>query len=453
MWHRRDSSRFSEPSGTLPVRGRTQAREGGQNRGYIRNMYSEFYIKHAGQPSRRLRCALWPAAPPPLPHQDDAIVVPPSSSAPPPPPPAIPLLVLFVHGAGMSLDCWRPTCDILSSKSLSACDLCAVDLRGHGGSHREAAESADDAAATTATLGSSRMCSQTAVTVPWSAAQLCLTANDGLISGPPDGADAAAPVEHFVDDVVTVISFLRTGVNAASHRRAIISSPTDKDVVAAVSNGSSPVAPEAVPLLGSVVLVGHSLGGSIVSSVAADPRVKPFIGGLVVLDIVEETAKTAISGMRGLLARRPLAFSHPGAAVEWFVREGGMRNPDSARRCVPSLLVAFPTVTPQDDGGSVAVSGAPSAGSTDVANRMLPPAPRLLGRPVQVPPANAAAIPPRTRLDPTEEDASANHSSPPATVAPWRRPTALEPSPSSAAGPIPPTMYRWRTDLPSTEPF
>lgn len=87
-----------------------------------------------------------------------------------------------------------------------------------------------------------------------------------------------------------------------------------------------------------VFLVGHSLGGQIVCRVAHHALIAPRVGGVVVVDVVEGTARAALRSMGAFLDRRPSGFATIDKAVQWFVREGGMRNADSARVVVPSLL-------------------------------------------------------------------------------------------------------------------
>jgi protein phosphatase methylesterase 1 len=62
--------------------------------------------------------------------------------------------------------------------------------------------------------------------------------------------------------------------------------------------------------------------------------------GYVVLDIVEQTALEALSSMAGYLRTRPSHFPSVEAGIEWHLRSGGLKVPESARVSVPPLLVA-----------------------------------------------------------------------------------------------------------------
>ncbi|KAM0276148.1 hypothetical protein ACHAQH_007036 [Verticillium albo-atrum] len=92
-----------------------------------------------------------------------------------------------------------------------------------------------------------------------------------------------------------------------------------------------------------IVLVGHSLGGAVITSLAADPRdLAPHILGHAVLDVVEGSAMDALQSMHAYLSTRPAGFASIEAAVEWHVRSRTVRNALSARTSVPALLVERP---------------------------------------------------------------------------------------------------------------
>lgn len=116
--------------------------------------------------------------------------------------------------------------------------------------------------------------------------------------------------------------------------------------------------------LPSLVLVGHSLGGtvcsefSLVNSLLSSPSTStsnstssslrdlssfpksfhPKISGLAVLDVVEGTAMSALPGMKNIVLTRPKGFDSIQEAIKWHVENGDIRNEESARRSVPSLI-------------------------------------------------------------------------------------------------------------------
>lgn len=90
----------------------------------------------------------------------------------------------------------------------------------------------------------------------------------------------------------------------------------------------------------TLLLVGHSLGGSI--CVRALPLLIDAgyrFTGVAVLDIVEEFTLEALPSMHALLdARRP-GFDSPEDAIQWHVKTNVIRNLQSARVSVPGLIM------------------------------------------------------------------------------------------------------------------
>lgn len=91
--------------------------------------------------------------------------------------------------------------------------------------------------------------------------------------------------------------------------------------------------------LPTVVLIGHSLGGAVVTNVAKQGGLGGKVLGYVVLDVVEGSALDHLKHMQTYLASRPNTFQSLSAAVEWHIRSRTLRNPQSARISVPSLLL------------------------------------------------------------------------------------------------------------------
>ncbi|KAL6525304.1 hypothetical protein OROMI_030897 [Orobanche minor] len=103
------------------------------------------------------------------------------------------------------------------------------------------------------------------------------------------------------------------------------------DVVAVVKTmyGDSPPA---------IVIIGHSMGGSVAVHVAAK-KVLPSLAGLVVVDVVEGTAMSSLIHMQKILSNRVQHFSTIEKAIEWSVKGGFLRNIESARVSIPSTLI------------------------------------------------------------------------------------------------------------------
>lgn len=87
----------------------------------------------------------------------------------------------------------------------------------------------------------------------------------------------------------------------------------------------------------AIILVGHSMGGSVAVHVAAK-RAVPSVAGLIVVDVVEGTAMASLVHMQKILSNRMQHFQTIERAVEWSVKGGSLRNVESARLSVPSTL-------------------------------------------------------------------------------------------------------------------
>ncbi|CAK4031353.1 phosphatase methylesterase 1 [Lecanosticta acicola] len=99
------------------------------------------------------------------------------------------------------------------------------------------------------------------------------------------------------------------------------------------------------PAMPPTVLIGHSLGGAIMTTLSAThfKSFGPALIGYSVIDVVEGSAIEALSHMRTYLASRPSIFSSLEEAVSWHIRTRTIRDQRSAEASVPSLLVPSPT--------------------------------------------------------------------------------------------------------------
>lgn len=82
-----------------------------------------------------------------------------------------------------------------------------------------------------------------------------------------------------------------------------------------------------------LVLIGHSMGGSIIVHATI-----PHVVGVVVLDVVEGTALEASSQTMEFLRTRVSSFTDLDEAIEWHVSQRILRNPHSAEISVPATL-------------------------------------------------------------------------------------------------------------------
>ncbi|RMD44822.1 hypothetical protein DV735_g287, partial [Chaetothyriales sp. CBS 134920] len=94
------------------------------------------------------------------------------------------------------------------------------------------------------------------------------------------------------------------------------------------------------PRLPPILLLGHSLGGAVVTEVAHTQLLGPSLLGYGVLDVVEGSAMDALQSMESYLSTRPASFSSIPSAIEWHTRSRTIRNTTSARVSVPPLLLS-----------------------------------------------------------------------------------------------------------------
>ncbi|KAJ2905335.1 Protein phosphatase methylesterase 1 [Zalerion maritima] len=104
-----------------------------------------------------------------------------------------------------------------------------------------------------------------------------------------------------------------------------------------------------------LILVGHSLGGAVVTDVAMSTRLGTAVLGYAVLDVVEGSAMDALQSMLTYLSARPTGFASLQAGIDWHIRSRTIRNSISARTSVPALLVHE-----DEDGSAEAVEPSPS---------------------------------------------------------------------------------------------
>lgn len=87
-----------------------------------------------------------------------------------------------------------------------------------------------------------------------------------------------------------------------------------------------------------IVLVGHSLGGAVVTDLAKSFALGSSLLGYTVLDVVEGSAMDALQSMTTYLSTRPTGFASLQAGIDWHIRSRTVRNSVSARTSVPALL-------------------------------------------------------------------------------------------------------------------
>uniref|UniRef100_A0A0A9YJP2 Protein phosphatase methylesterase 1 n=1 Tax=Lygus hesperus TaxID=30085 RepID=A0A0A9YJP2_LYGHE len=109
------------------------------------------------------------------------------------------------------------------------------------------------------------------------------------------------------------------------------------DVVSVINE----VVSEGTPL----ILVGHSLGGSVAVHVGHHPGIHSIVG-LIVIDVVEGTALGALSSMQSILRGRPQYFNSIEDAIKWSVQSGQVKNLESAKVSMPGQIKNIQTGKP-----------------------------------------------------------------------------------------------------------
>ncbi|KAI8377107.1 Alpha/Beta hydrolase protein [Choanephora cucurbitarum] len=94
-----------------------------------------------------------------------------------------------------------------------------------------------------------------------------------------------------------------------------------------------------IPESQDIVLVGHSMGGSVVVEVAHQ-RILTNTLGVAVLDVVEGSAMQDLVSMKRILSSRPKRFESSEHAIAWSMQSNTLRNLESARLSIPALLDA-----------------------------------------------------------------------------------------------------------------
>ncbi len=71
------------------------------------------------------------------------------------------------------------------------------------------------------------------------------------------------------------------------------------------------------PELPGLVLIGHSLGGAVITDLAMSGNLGNAVLGYAVLDVVEGSAIDALQSMQSYLSTRPKTFPSISSAIEW----------------------------------------------------------------------------------------------------------------------------------------
>ncbi|RMZ81061.1 hypothetical protein DV738_g2377, partial [Chaetothyriales sp. CBS 135597] len=109
------------------------------------------------------------------------------------------------------------------------------------------------------------------------------------------------------------------------------------------------------PRLPPILLLGHSLGGAVVTEVAHTQLLGPSLLGYGVLDVVEGSAMDALQSMESYLSTRPASFSSIPSAIEWHTRSRTIRNTTSARPFWSSWFTGLSSKFLSSPGGKLLI--------------------------------------------------------------------------------------------------
>lgn len=93
-----------------------------------------------------------------------------------------------------------------------------------------------------------------------------------------------------------------------------------------------------------IYLIGHSLGGSVLTNVlhtnALTPKAMKQVKGLTMIDIVEETAVKSLPHMSNYLRNLPKSFTSVDQCIQWHLQTKLLNNEKSARMSIPALITS-----------------------------------------------------------------------------------------------------------------
>lgn len=192
--------------------------------------------------------------------------------------PTIPIFI-FHHGAGSSALTFANLCKQLINKLDGKCGCFAFDARGHGQT-RISKQSYD-------------------------------ARNDGNFK--KNDSVVNFDRESFTDDFTNIITYFVTKILSNSEI------------------SSSKI---------SIILVGHSLGGSICThSLNKLPTdIKNKVIGIAMLDIVEEAAIKALKSVNQFLSSTPNVFNSYREAIDWHISHDLSKLKESAEISIPALF-------------------------------------------------------------------------------------------------------------------
>ena len=198
-----------------------------------------------------------------------------------------PILVLL-HGGGYSALTWSVF--VKSINEICECKIIAIDLRGHGSTRTE---------------------------------------NDDDLS-----------IETLVDDIYNVLICLfnsdSSNVDQFSSNKEVKNNQNAEALLTMDDIAYKPTSEQVN--LPPLCLIGHSMGGALITHASFKLSTICTITGLIVIDVVEGTALDALQSMHLVLKNRQSSFNSIKGAIEWCIRNNQTKNIEAARISFPGQI-------------------------------------------------------------------------------------------------------------------
>lgn len=131
-------------------------------------------------------------------------------------------------------------------------------------------------------------------------------------------------------------------MDARGHGLSTNTTPPNYELAALVADFAAVLDRFVVDVPNSLYLVGHSLGGSVLTAYVKKHH-QHNVRGLVMIDAVEETALKSLEAMPVFIRNRPPRFDSVHRAIDWHTSHIHLlNNLDSARISIPHLLRQTP---------------------------------------------------------------------------------------------------------------
>lgn len=167
------------------------------------------------------------------------------------------------------------------------------------------------------------------------------------IHGAGLSASSFAPMSEFVKDFASIASF-----DIHGHGRSKLSMRDDPTPLDFTMEKLIEVSYEALKCFresfpsSTFVILGHSLGGSVAVKLVKKLEEEKnelwrVVVGLIVIDVVEGSAKDALPFMKSFLQKQPDSFTTIEEAIRYSVKSGISRNRKSARLTIPDQVTSL----------------------------------------------------------------------------------------------------------------